>query len=192
MLSNMHAPTFTIVPKKDYRHRRQDGEFPTVNKAVPSVILDYNKHMHGVDRADQIAKYHTITRKTFKWWKKLAFHLLNFSTNAEEHPMSQYKFREELVKVFVSQHATMSSHKGRRYAGNPIRRLIERHFPQHIPHQEGAKKVNPTRVCHVCATTVKKTESRYWCPICEVPLCVVGCFERFHMVKYFRQGTAEK
>jgi len=37
----------------------------------PACVLDYNQHMGGVDRSDQIAKYYTFTRKTNKWWLKL-------------------------------------------------------------------------------------------------------------------------
>lgn len=59
MLSTKHEATFSVPGKVD----RATGEL----FAIPSCILDYNKYMGGVDMADQMGKYYTITRKTVKW-----------------------------------------------------------------------------------------------------------------------------
>ena len=162
--------------------------------------------MGGVDRADHLSKYNTITRKSVKWWKKLAFHLLNFAiTNAyilyrkyEHKPISQYKFREALVLHLTSQHQSKATHKGRKIVGNPSSRLLQRHFPSSIPPQEGAKKLNPTRACVVCNTpkgkraepgeSRKRKETRYWCADCSVPLCIDPCFRRYHTLKHFKEN----
>ncbi len=43
----------------------------------PSMITDYNKHMGGVDMVDQqLHGLHTL-RKSYKWYKKLAFRLMS-------------------------------------------------------------------------------------------------------------------
>lgn len=46
-------------------------------KIKPNCILDYNKNMNGVDRADQYLSYYSIYRKTRKWTKKVVFFLFN-------------------------------------------------------------------------------------------------------------------
>ena len=40
------------------------------------VVADYNLHMIGVDKMDQIASYYSFTHKTVKWWRKVFFWLL--------------------------------------------------------------------------------------------------------------------
>lgn len=73
--STMHKAMFTLTN----RVNRTTGEHVT----LPTAIVLYNKYMGGVDRCDQLNKYYTITRKTIKWWKKLAFHMINQTvTNA--------------------------------------------------------------------------------------------------------------
>ena len=42
----------------------------------PTVILEYTKYMGGVDRADQYCGCYGFTRRSYKWWKKLFFWLL--------------------------------------------------------------------------------------------------------------------
>jgi hypothetical protein len=49
-------------------------------KLKPTVIMDYNSHMGGVDLNDQLLQYYAMSRKTMKWWKKLFFHLFNMCT----------------------------------------------------------------------------------------------------------------
>ena len=46
----------------------------------PIEIRDYNLNMRGVDRADQLISYYSIPRKTIKWYKKIAFYLLDVCT----------------------------------------------------------------------------------------------------------------
>ena len=58
------------------------------------------------------------------------------------------------------------------------------HFPMEVPPTE--KKKNPTRKCVVCSMKrdqrgkpVRK-ESRHMCKVCQVALCIVPCFEKYH------------
>ena len=69
MLSTIHSPTITVLNKIDRR----------TNMLVmkPTCVVEYCKHMGGVDLSDQINGYHTVLRKTVKWYKKLFFQLFN-------------------------------------------------------------------------------------------------------------------
>ena len=69
MMSSMHKAEMADTGKRD-RHGA------VIRK--PSVICDYNKHMGGVDRNDELLGFYTSLRKTLKWYKKLAFHLTFF------------------------------------------------------------------------------------------------------------------
>ena len=41
--------------------------------------IDYMQNMNGVDLLDQMISYAPMARKTMKWWKKVAFHLLTLA-----------------------------------------------------------------------------------------------------------------
>ena len=41
--------------------------------------MDYNYHMGYVDKGDRMANSYSISRRTFKWTKKLFFHLLGLA-----------------------------------------------------------------------------------------------------------------
>jgi hypothetical protein len=47
-------------------------------KAIkPAIVGDYNRHMGHVDKLDRMANSYSISRQTWKWTKKLFFHLLD-------------------------------------------------------------------------------------------------------------------
>jgi len=58
-----------------------DGNFCNeVGKAIkPQIVMDYNHHMGYVDKGDRMANSYSISRRTFKWTKKLFFHLLDLA-----------------------------------------------------------------------------------------------------------------
>jgi len=43
----------------------------------PQTVMDCNHHMGYVDKGDRMADSYSISRRTFKWMKKLFFHLLD-------------------------------------------------------------------------------------------------------------------
>ena len=51
----------------------------------PSIVKHYNTHVGGVDRVDQQLHQSQVLRKTYKWYKKLAFRLImQCSLNAQK------------------------------------------------------------------------------------------------------------
>ena len=65
MISTMHSAEMVEVP-------RNFGK--TTMK--PECIVDYNRHMHGVDNADQYLSMYPFRRKTVKWPKKVFLYIL--------------------------------------------------------------------------------------------------------------------
>jgi len=43
----------------------------------PYAIVQYNKYINDVDRADQLLSYYSVLKKTVKWSKKVVLYLLN-------------------------------------------------------------------------------------------------------------------
>ena len=79
---------------------------------IPTAIVDYNKWMGGVDLADQLLSYYSMTnRRTLKWWKKVFWRLVDitiinswiiFHTNNPTSEInSQKQFRLKLAEELV-------------------------------------------------------------------------------------------
>ena len=67
------STTFTATPRDSGRKHWKTKE--TIEK--PEMMLFYNKYMGGVDVNDQLLKYCAFDYHSMKWWKKVAFRLIN-------------------------------------------------------------------------------------------------------------------
>ena len=70
--------------------------------------------------------------------------------------------------------------------------LVERHFIEPIPGQEGARRKHPSRSCFICNVSREalsdaglgdsykhKKFTSYWCSICKRALCIDPCFRLY-------------
>ena len=70
MISTIHEATIVNKGRKDRKTHME------IKK--PYVVVQYNKFMKGVDRADQYLSNYSVLRKTVKWSeKKVVLYLLN-------------------------------------------------------------------------------------------------------------------
>ncbi|KAF2894023.1 hypothetical protein ILUMI_12150 [Ignelater luminosus] len=163
----------------------------------PQLVHEYNDTMGGVDRVDQHLADYTLPRKRGKkYYKKIFFHLFDLAlwnsfvlyskTGGAETAL---EYRMDIVKLIMEKyhHSEFCSATGRPSVIPTPLRLTGRHFPEYIPGTE--KKNNPTRQCAMCARVRDghgkkiRRESRYYCPDCDVALCVAPCFRVYHTVK---------
>ena len=187
LLSTIHNAAMVEVEKRD------------VLEMKPKAVMDYNNTMGGVDRVDQhLADYPTPRKRGKRYYKKIFFHILDLTvwnayclykkSGGNKKPL---QFRIQLIdKLLQENQPRLTSPKaGRPGRTPPLARLTERHFPDIIPATE--KKKSPTRVCVVCSqkrdANGKKIqrESRYFCPDCNVGLCVAPCFKIYHTSQDF-------
>jgi hypothetical protein len=71
-------------------------------KFKPTVIVDYNNHMSGIDRADQMMSYYPMPRKCMRWYIKVFFHLVDvYLWN------SNYLCNLQVSKINVSKNLTL-------------------------------------------------------------------------------------
>jgi len=68
LLTNIHNP-----PREGNYHDEHG------NAIKPAIVADYNCHMVHVDNSDRLANCYTASRQTWKWTKKLFFHLLDLT-----------------------------------------------------------------------------------------------------------------
>lgn len=179
MLTNIHQET---TQRKRVRGRHETF----VDR--PDCISDYNAHMGGVDKVDQLLSPYDATRKTLKWYKKLAVHFVQISMlNA----YILYKKKPENKMTFLKYQTTVIKHL--LVADNPHltdelnddteARLSGRHFLGNTPPTaKGDKKKLLTRRCRVCHKKGIRREVTTICNQCpsQPALCPVNCFELYH------------
>jgi len=68
LLTNIHDP-----PREGNYHNEHG------NAIKPAIVADYNCHMGHVDNADRMANSYTASPRTWKWTKKLFYHLLDMA-----------------------------------------------------------------------------------------------------------------
>ena len=98
VLTNMHAPPV-------------EGNFTDESgQAIrPRVVEDYNAHMGFVDKSDRMVNSYGTARRTWKWTKKLFFHLTDMTIlnaflihKSCGGKMTHKKFREILVRELIN------------------------------------------------------------------------------------------
>ena len=75
-------------------------------------------------------------------------------------------------------------------------RLVDKHFIEPIPGQEGGRRKHPYQACFICNVSKEalldagfedsykpKKYTSYWCPICKCALCIDPCFRLYHTEK---------
>lgn len=154
----------------------------------PECVIEYNKHMGGIDRVDQITSYYTSARKTVRWQLKLFFHLMDLSLwnaaflyNFEKPKKEKFtylKFRDSVISNFIAERPPPSA--------VPATIDVES-SNQHLP-----KKMMKRRRCRYCALKKKRSATFFFCETCSkpnniVPLCTKNdCFVKFHKEKLYR------
>ena len=187
MLSTIHRPGMVSTRKKHWKTQN------VVHK--PECVVDYNENMGSVDKVDMQISFVASARKSIKWYKKFFFYLMDLSTlNAymlfkvkHKESIQFNDFRLELIRQLIERYAQPKNPIGRPTIGeNPIR-LTARHFPSLVPPTDAGKMGR--RSCIVCSHTSRRekqrSDTRYQCDVCNVGLCVVGCFEEYHTLKHF-------
>jgi hypothetical protein len=165
-------------PPREGNYRDEHG-----NAIKPAIVADYNRHMGYVDKADRMANSYTASRRTWKWTKKLFFHLLDLAilnsyilfSSCGEKKISHRDFRLTLIREMLARagHEPRSSMPVGRPA--PPSTNIGRLDTRHNKHWPGR---NPTkRRCRVCSAR----GVMFKCVKCDVALCVDrSCFADYH------------
>ena len=172
----------------------------------PYAVVQYNKFLKGVDRADQYLSYYSVLRKTVKWSKKVILYLLNcallntFFVNRTLNTNKKVKYKNILHEVgrsWISEVRNRSesssddlqlSEKQTTPRGpkeNPPGRLsgdFRIHKLEKIVGSEEGKKEYPARQCKVCAVHKEHSGTGYICKLCVVLLHKGSCFEKYHSV----------
>ena len=178
-MSNMHPE----VKMEKINNRRGQSVYK------PNTVLDYNRYMSGIDRADQLMSYNTSLRKTIRWYKKCAVHMLQVflinahylymeqaATRPELKKMTLLEFREKIIMSLVGE----DKRKKKKAARRSMPRCGFHYLSSHPPTE---KKEKPCKDCINCINLGRKRkQSRYFCSICPIQptLCLEPCFKEWH------------
>ena len=183
MISTVHNDDMV---SKRRRTKHATGGQEEIEK--PKMVEEYNSYMGGVDKSDQLLSYYGFAHRSVKWWKRVAFHLLDLSiVNAyimyrqskQERYLTHEQFRINLSKdLLLKAGIYFNDIPTQRTSAPPASRLTERHFPSKIPEQGKQHQLD----CSVCSDRKKgkRKMTIYMCQKCGVALCVAPCFELHH------------
>jgi len=194
VLTTIHSDEVAMVER---RSRHATGGREVVEK--PLAIVQYNKHMKGVDQADQLLSYYGFGHRTVKWWRRAFFFLLDMAVvNSyvlytlqnpdKKRRLTHEEYRVQLATDLLSaagvdSNTTLAPHGPRRVSSQPAARLTERHFPTNTGRNEVGRPIQQD--CFVCSR--KRGRGRkmttYKCQQCNLPMCIVPCFELHHTKK---------
>ena len=154
---------------------------------APIVVKQYNEHMNGVDRHDQVRTEYSTYRKSIKWWQYIFWFLFDVSIangyilmresknhqltskNGRSKRRDQLSFRQALANQLIGQ-----TRFGRKRSITPN---IDPDGSSHWPVK------GPRGRCRWCVMQGRgRREPAYRCDACNVPLCIT-CFKPYHAAK---------
>jgi hypothetical protein len=133
-----------------------------------------------------MANSYNIYRRTWKWTKKLFFHLLDLTilnayilSKSCGSTMTHLKFREQLVQDLIvlsweENIGACGTPRGRPSSSENQLVCLEIKQSTHWPDK------GKERRCCVCQLNKKIKKLVYYCKKCDCGLCIVPCFEVWH------------
>jgi hypothetical protein len=140
-------------------------------------VEDYNWHMGYVDKSDRMGNSYSISRHTWKWTKKLFFHLPDL-TILNSHillkscgsKLSHRDLRLTLVRNMVQfagpQPCPLQS------VGRPLALARRIGRLEESSHQHWPTATEKRMDCVVCHARTKRCRIQTKCEVCNVGLCI--------------------
>ena len=161
-------------------------------------IVDYNKHMGGVDKADMLCAVQGLGRKSKKWWHRIFFGIIDRTvvnaqvaySKIEGKSVSVLQYRRAVVQALIT-HATPAKVERPRAASSstvvPKRRKSGHSVAKDIRLQNrGVHWVTYVKQrgrCEICQGNQVELRLHSKCSMCNVFLCCKerkNCFAVFH------------
>lgn len=151
-------------------------------------VLSYNRGMGGVDLRDGSLHQYNMARKSFKWFSKLAIHLVHVMIRNSwivfrscGGTLDFLLFQERVIDILVLQSGECrrnTNGSGSSGSINPI--LQSSHMPKRLSPRPN--KERPAKRCRICFQEGRRKETVFVCPDCPTcpGLCIDPCFSKFH------------
>ena len=200
MLSTYHGNEMIV---KERRSRKVEGGTEKVKK--PRMIQDYNKHMGGVDKNDQMVLYYAYSHRFImkqynyyllyhfrsrKWWRCLFFDMMDVSLvnayilyNRDKDRSSRVpllEFRVAVATGLLEQHQHRTDRRHAAPMSLPMRLYETRPFPEKTPTES---EFGGRPLCKVCKSKGLRSQTTFRCKTCKTPLHCHPCMELYHTKK---------
>lgn len=162
--------------------RRMSGVKGKITRECPQMIVDYNRYMGGVDRADALRAHLTVIRRCKKWWHALMYWIFDTALiNSQILYESSFGKvdRHDFLHAIVDQ---LTDNSGTKAEEEPIKvsnnlKKSQGSFWGHWPN-EFEKRSN----CIVCRRRDGILSSTFYrCIGCVKPPCLhPECFQEYH------------
>lgn len=183
-LTTVHTPCMVLSTNID----QITGQY----RRKPNVVLDCNIYMSGANPIHQILQRHLSINKSMKWYKQYFVHLLEITIFNSLVIWNSYhgnkktfrEIKENIISGLLEKYFIPSENLHLKTDGSPKKFPLcikSRCFPKKIPSMR--KKCHPTKRCVLCRENKIRKQTSYFCNDCNVPLCIVPCFELFHTTK---------
>lgn len=160
-------------------------------KTKPVVITDYNKHMLGVDKVDQLTTYYHFLHRSVKWWRKTFFWLVEVvvvnayvihierAKERREKPLTHMRFRQSIISSLSEPQRISCATAIRTRSSSHI------HLERLRPGRHFLNKGTKRRDCVVCSDRSPEGTRHltlFECQTCSdhPALCPSQCFEAYH------------
>ncbi|GFY69337.1 piggyBac transposable element-derived protein 4 [Trichonephila inaurata madagascariensis] len=164
------------------------------NERKLKIVMDYNNTMGGVDRMDQNLKsFEIIKKRGKKCYRKIFFHIFDIAVwnsyvaTVKTEEKHELEFRLDLIDcVIEKKHSGLNFHPGGdQVEPNPLR-LTKDTFGNNYPTDKKTdrKTTQSALKRNENGKRILK-ETRFFCPDCDVGLCITPCFKLFHTQKDF-------
>lgn len=192
VLSNFHGTKISSVQRT-----QKDG-----SKAVfpcPDAVVDYNKHMGGVDKADMLCAVQGLSRKSKKWWHRIFFGIVDRTivnaliaySKLEGQSMSVLDYKRAVAQALITCATPVKVGRPRSTPSLPgptKRRKGGPSVSKEIRLQNrGVHWVTYDKKrgrCEVCQVNKMESRPHSKCAFCKVFLCCneKNCFAVFHEI----------
>jgi hypothetical protein len=170
----------------------------TKNKERWDIQHSFNKYMNGVDRSDQLQNSYNTYLKSFKWWVRLFYFLLDIAivnsyliAKIFNPKLTHLAFRISLVCSIIEKYPHSSGEMKRKSSGGEESVSIKRlgnHLPSiRLSPGNHNPVVGTSRRCKVCTRNGSSSMTSVSCELCDVPLCVKkdsACWAEWHSADF--------
>ena len=170
---------------------------PKNTRMKPATVLVYNSAMGALDDMDKIIRPYQSLRKTLKWYKKFAFHLIDVciynSFVLMYHKVASKPRYVDFLRSMVEEILAFNPKEQNCKRGRPAtstRSVSDEnrlgmtlgHFPVKVVDEKGLGKPSD---CYLCRLKGMRKTTVFECKVCKKRLCIgkgLSCFEQYHSI----------
>ena len=185
---------FNMLTSASYSFEMENGG--TKSKDRWDIQHTYNRYKNGVDVSDQLQASYNTYLKSFKWWIRLFYFLLDIAivnsyilAKIFTPDLTHLQFRLNLINELFRRYPLKKGEKRKACdeASTPVKRVCQVLPPIRLSQQSHFPVVGESKRCKICTRADRDVRSTIHCGTCLVHLCVKpgsGCWVQWHSEEF--------